>query len=212
MWNKDGQLVFPETGSGLDILDQGGVLTVAEARPDHSGEWKCIASTAWGQDTIIYWLSVMSRTRLQQHACSEPKVPVIHTIVPVSNSSLELEWDMLDFNSSCFQEFIIFWWSKLPDSSFHNQTVELTQRQTIIHNLVPSVTYYFQVNLVREKDLKDYVYGETKSQVMQFIRGHEEAVTDSDSMAVNLVVIIIIVILVLMLGLFGFIKRRTLIR
>lgn len=211
MWNKDGQLVIPETGSGLDIRDQGGVLTVAEARPDHSGEWKCIASTAWGQDTIIYWLSVMSRTRLQQ-SCTDRAVPVIHNIEPVSNSSVKLEWSMENFNSSCFHQFIIFWWSQLPDSNFYNQTVELTDSEAIVNNLEPSVAYYFQVNLVRDKQLKDYVYGETKSHVMQYIAAAlEEPATESDSMAVILVVIVV-AILILILGILSYVKRRTLTR
>ena len=104
MWKKDGQLVFPESGSGLDILQQGGVLTVKSASSQHSGEWECIASTAWGQDTIIYWLSVPTRTRLRR-PCSVLVPPVIKEVVSTSNTSVVLEWEVLNFNSSCFQGY-----------------------------------------------------------------------------------------------------------
>ncbi len=204
MWKKDGQLVFPESGSGLDILQQGGVLTVEQARPSHSGEWECIASTAWGEDTILYWLSVPSR-RHAKKPCSVRVPPVITEIISTSNTSVVLEWDVLNFNSSCFQEFMIFWWSKEEDSTHDNQTIELKHRKATIIGLKPDVAYYFQVNLVRDRSLKDYMYGQTKSHMMQFTEKSELS-SDSNPKAVIIIVIIVIVLLLTLLVLL-YIKR-----
>ena len=193
MWKKDGQLVFPESGSGLDILQQGGILTVLQARHSHSGEWECIASTAWGEDTIIYTLSVPSRTRSRK-PCSVRVPPVIKEIFSTSNTSVVLEWQVLNFNSSCFQEFMIFWWSKEADSTHDNQTIELKHRKATIRGLKPSVAYYFQVNLVRDKNLKDYIYGQTKSHIMQ---SSEESELPSANYPKAVIIIVILVIVVL---------------
>ena len=196
--------MFPESGSGLDILQQGGVLTVEHARPAHSGEWECIASTAWGQDTILYWLSVPSTVRARK-PCSVRVPPVITGILSTSNTSVVLEWEVLNFNSSCFQEFMIFWWSKESDSTHDNQTIELKHRKATIHGLKPDVAYYFQVNLVRDKNLKDYVYGQTKSHIMQFSE-ESELSSDNYPKAVIIIVILVIVLLLTLLALL-YVKR-----
>ena len=207
--------MFPESGSGLDILEQGGVLTVAEAKPHHSGEWKCIASTYWGHDTIIYWVSVLSRARIQQQACTTDRrfVPVIESIVAVSNSSVQLDWTVhSNLNKSCYEEFMIVWWSKASDSDLENQTVELTRSTATVNSLVVGVAYYFQVNLVRDKQLKDFVYGQTKSFMMQYSETHEEHIEDSiPFMAVILVVVVVLVIVLVLAGLV-YMKRDTVAR
>ena len=217
MWKKDGQLVFPESGSGLDILQQGGVLTVKSATTDHSGEWECVASTAWGQDTIIYWLSVprrrRSRTRTRR-PCSGLVPPVIKDIARTSNTSVVLEWEVVNFNSSCFQEFMVFWWSKEEaDSTHDSQTVELKHRKATINGLKTNVAYYFQVNLVRDKNLKDYMYGQTKSHVMQVLGDNDEAVIPLSAYpkAVIIVVTIVIVFLACLLVLL-YVRRESLSR
>ena len=199
MWKKDGQLVFPESGSGLDILQQGGILIVKKAESLHSGEWECIASTALGEDSIVYSLSVSSRS-MSRKPCSTRIPPIIKKIESTSNTSIVLEWEVSSLNNDCFQQFMIFWWSKEAESTHENQMIELKHRKAVIHNLKPSVSYYFQVNLVRDKKLKDYIYGQTKSHVMLYI---EEKIisTDAYPKAVIIIVLLIIVSLSTLLGL-----------
>jgi len=211
MWRKDGELVFPESTGGLDIIEQGRLLTVTTARTVHSGEWECVASAGWGEDTILYWLTVpasttSSRTR-KRTPCSVRVPPVIKEIISTSNTSVVVEWEVVNFNSSCFQEFLIFWWSKELDSTHDNQTIELKHRKATISGLKQEVAYYFQVNLVRDRNLKDYMYGQTKSHVMQFVESRQ-ATTTAYPKAVIIIVILVIVLLLTVLTLL-YVKRSS---
>ncbi|XP_023326640.1 uncharacterized protein LOC111700051 [Eurytemora carolleeae] len=100
---------------------------------------------------------------------------------------------------------MIFWWSKEEDSTHDNQTIELKHRKATIIGLKPDVAYYFQVNLVRDRSLKDYMYGQTKSHMMQFTEKSELS-SDSNPKAVIIIVIIVIVLLLTLLVLL-YIKR-----
>ena len=201
MWKKDGQLVFPETGSGLDILQQGGLLTVQAARPTHTGSWECVASTAWGQDTILFAVSVPSTSRppsAGRRPCTVRDPPVISEILSTSNDSVVLEWEVAaGFNASCYEEFMIFWWSREADSTHDNQTVELRHRKATIGGLRPTVVYYFQVNLVRDRELRDYLYGQTKIHAMQYVQEADEAHNASSSSPKAVIIIVIIVFVIL---------------
>ena len=65
----------------------------------------------------------------------------------VSNSSVRVEWDVLQFNESCVESFKIFWWTNHTNSSYYQQSVSLNHRVVTIGSLVPDTAYYFQVNL-----------------------------------------------------------------
>jgi hypothetical protein len=208
MWKKDGQLVFPETGSGLDILQQGGLLTVAAARPSHSGRWECVASTAWGQDTILYEVAVPSSSTRpggggggSRRSCTGRDPPVIREIRGVANDSVRLEWEVAaGFNASCYEEFMLFWWSREADSTHDNQTAELAHRTATIGGLRPTVVYYFQVNLVRDRELRDYLYGQTKIHAMQYHVQEAEDLSAADDAAAPKAVIIIVILVIVILG------------
>jgi hypothetical protein len=212
MWKKDGQLVFPETGSGLDILQQGGLLTVAAARPAHSGRWECVASTAWGQDTILYEVAVASAAASSRptggggsrRSCTGRDPPVISDIRGVSNDSVQLAWEVAaGFNASCYEEFMLFWWSREADSTHDNQTAELGQRTATIGGLRPTVVYYFQVNLVRDRELRDYLYGQTKIHAMEYyVQAAEDlsAASAGDATAAPQAVIIVVILVIVILG------------
>merc|ERR1719285_1115109 len=113
-------------------------------------------------------------------------------------------------NSSCFQQYLIFWWSKQADSNFDNKTVELTNNEADIRGLEAGTAYYFQVNLVRDKELKDYVYGQTKSHVMQYSELTGVS-ADSFGSAVIIIVVVVLVVVVVLLIL-AYLKRDTLAR
>ena len=106
------------------------------------------------------------------------------------------------------QEFLVFWWSKEVDSTHDNQTVELKHRKATINGLKPNEAYYFQVNLVRDKNLKDYMYGQTKSHVMQFIENPKLS-SDAYPKAVIIIVTIVIVFLASLLALL-YLRRESL--
>jgi hypothetical protein len=211
MWKKDGQLVFPETGGGLDILQQGGLLTVDSARPAHTGNWECVASTAWGQDTILYAVSVPAARPPApgggREPCAARDTPVIKEILSTSNHSVMLEWEVVEsFNVSCFEEFMIFWWSSEADSTHDNQTVELRHRKATIGGLRPEVVYYFQVNLVRDRELRAYLYGQTKTHTMHYVPETDPLASSSSPKAVIIIVIFVFVILLSLLALL-YVKR-----
>ncbi len=113
-----------------------------------------MASTAWGQDTILYEVSVPSSRPSGTSGggrggrpCTVRDPPIITTIRATSNTSVVLEWEVaVGFNSSCYEEFMIFWWSREADSTHDNQTVELAARRAAVGGLKPAVVYYFQVD------------------------------------------------------------------
>jgi len=205
MWKKDGELVFPESESGVDILEQGGTLSVKSAKVSDNGIWSCVASTSWGRDTIEYAIRVM-QIRQSRRACSELQPPVIETIKSLSNTSVLLDWEVSNFNASCYEEFRIFWWTNETNSSYYEQIVELKHRKATIGRLKPYMAYYFQVNLVRDSRLNVFHYGQTKTHWMAYI-SPEELPSSSNPKAVIIIVIIVIIILLAVLLLLYF-KRK----
>eukprot|EP00092_Neocalanus_flemingeri_P006891 GFUD01007439.1.p1 GENE.GFUD01007439.1~~GFUD01007439.1.p1 ORF type:complete len:1699 (-),score=403.24 GFUD01007439.1:397-5493(-) len=206
MWKKDGELVFPESESGVDIVEQGGTLSVRSAKVSDNGVWSCVASTSWGRDTIEYTVKV-KQIRQSRLACSELEPPVIQRIKSLSNTSVLLDWEVYHFNASCYEEFKIFWWTNQTNSFYYEQTVELKHRKATIGRLKPEMAYYFQVNLVRDSRLNIYHYGHTKTHWMVHIIP-EELLSSSNSKAVIIIVIIIIIILLALLLLLYY-KRKN---
>ena len=94
MWKKDGELVFPESESGVDIVEQGGILSVKHAKVSDNGVWSCVAGTSWGKDTIEYLVKVV-HIKQYMSDCSELQPPRIQQIKSVSNKSVLLEWEGL---------------------------------------------------------------------------------------------------------------------
>lgn len=205
MWKKDGELVFPESESGIDIVEYGGTLLVKAAKVRDNGVWSCHASTSWGRDTIEYAVKVI-QIRQSRQACSELQPPVIEQIKSLSNTSVLLDWDVSNFNASCYEEFRIFWWTNETNSSYYEQIVELKHRKATIGRLKPRMAYYFQVNLVRDSRLNVYHYGQTKTHWMAYI-SPEELPSSSNPKAVIIIVIIVIIILMASLFLLYF-KRK----
>jgi len=205
MWKKDGELVFPESESGIDIVDHGSTLIVKAAKVSDNAMWSCHASTSWGFDTIEYTVRV-TQIRKSRPACSELQPPVIEKIKSLSNTSVLLDWDVSNFNASCYEEFRIFWWTNETNSSYYEQIVELKHRKATIGRLKPEMAYYFQVNLVRDSRLNVYHYGQTKTHWMAYI-SPEELPSSSNPKAVIIIVIIVIIILVASLFLLYF-KRK----
>jgi len=205
MWKKDGELVFPESETGIDIVEYGGTLLVKAAKVTDNGVWSCHASTSWGRDTIEYAVRVM-QIRQSRRACSELEPPVIEKIKSLSNTSVLLDWDVSNFNASCYEEFRIFWWTNETNSSYYEQIVELKHRKATIGRLKPEMAYYFQVNLVRDSRLNVYHYGQTKTHWMAYI-SPEELPSSSNPKAVIIIVIIVIIILMATLFLLYF-KRK----
>jgi len=205
MWKKDGELVFPESESGIDIVEYGGTLLVKAAKVMDNGVWSCHASTSWGRDTIEYAVKVI-QIRQSRQACSELQPPVIEQIKSLSNTSVLLDWDVSNFNASCYEEFRIFWWTNETNSSYYEQMVELKHRKATIGRLKPRMAYYFQVNLVRDSRLNVYHYGQTKTHWMAYI-SPKELPSSSNPKAVIIIVIIVIIILMASLFLLYF-KRK----
>ena len=205
MWKKDGELVFPESESGIDIVEYGGILLVKAAKVSNNGIWSCHASTSWGRDTIEYKVRVL-QVRESRPTCSELHPPIIQKITSLSNTSVLLDWDVSNFDASCYEEFRIFWWTNQTITSFYEQKVELKHRKATIGQLKPETAYYFQVNLVRDGRLNVYHYGHTQTHWMAYVYP-EELPSSSTPKAVIIIVIIIIVILVASLFLLYF-KRK----
>jgi len=191
MWKKDGELVVPSSEEGVDIIDFSSTLIVNHAKVTDTGTWSCVATTSWGgRDTIEYNVLV----KQSKLSCNELAPPSIKTITGVSNSSVRVEWDVLQFNESCVESFKIFWWTNHTNSSYYQQSVSLNHRVVTIGSLVPDTAYYFQVNLVRDSRHNVYQSGLTRSHWMTHIYP-QDLTSSTNPKAVIIVVIIVIVLL-----------------
>ena len=119
---------------------------------------------------------------------------------------MRLEWSATNFNASCHEVFRIFWWTNESSASYDKRVVELSHRTALIEGLRPEMAYYFQVNLVLNEAQGHYVYGQTKTHMMQLIQPIKLTHVTYPK-AVIIIVIIVIVILVTILLLLYY-KRR----
>ena len=63
----------------------------------------------------------------------------------MSNTSVRLEWNVQQFNQTCFEHFKIFWFTNHTNSSYYQQNVGLHHRVATVGSLQPDTAYYFQV-------------------------------------------------------------------
>ena len=183
LWNKDGELFWPEVGSNIEISNQGGQLTISRTRVKDSGDYTCVATAdlrgpPWiTKETVHYEVEVRSGRPSSQgghHNCRHIHPAVIDRIESVSNTSVRLEWAVANFNASCHQHFKIFWWTNESSGSYDNRVVpDLKHRAATINQLKPLQAYYFQVNLVQNEDFNKITYGETRTHLMRHVDPRE---------------------------------------